>query len=329
MRKAVATILTFALLLVVSVPAYAAPLEQEDPFLPTETGNEEWSEWKLVGTFTENEFDMYLALQGMSEEQLAEAGYEESDILELKNTSIEELLYQRAQMPQSELQSLGYSAEQIPVLKEYDGGPIAQNSQLREASADLTGYLYVQSSGRTAMSVMFNWTWSSPPLFSGTGITDAVGCAFAGTNFQNLPCTLTADKTRIFGRIAYYRDIDGIEFDHYESLDIQYPNINQFVKAEFRMGSSDLDTGDVLWAKSGSFTVTVREEVSLNNLYSAVFSLGYGHTIVEITPSISVSVGAGGISGGIGLSFGFGTTAMFYKHLRLQYDGTTEIFNGM
>lgn len=118
---------------------------------------------------------MYLALQGMSEEQLAEAGYKESDILELKNTSIEELLYQRAQMPQSNLQSLGYSAEQISVLKEYDGGPISQNSQLQEASADLTGYLYVQSSGRTAMSIMFNWTWSSPPIFSGTGITDSVG----------------------------------------------------------------------------------------------------------------------------------------------------------
>ena len=94
-------LLVFASLMVLSVPAYATPLEQEDPFLPTETGNEEWSEWKLVGTFTENEFDMYLALQGMSEEQLAEAGYEESDILELKNTSIEELLYQRAQMLQS------------------------------------------------------------------------------------------------------------------------------------------------------------------------------------------------------------------------------------
>ena len=136
---------------------------------------------------------MYLALQGMSEEQLAEAGYEESDILELKNTSIEELLYQRAQMPQSELQSLGYSAEQISVLKEYDGGPISQNSQLQEASADLTGYLYVQSSGRTAMSIMFNWTWNSPPIFSGYGITDSVGCSFVGTNFQNAICSLRVD----------------------------------------------------------------------------------------------------------------------------------------
>ena len=167
------------------------------------------------------------------------------------------------------------------------------------------------------MSVMFNWTWSSPPIFSGTGITDSVACSFVGTNFQNAVCSLRVDETRTSCRIAYYKDAAGIEFDHYESCGIndEDKDPDEFIRYQFQMGSLDSDTGAVPWAKSGSLTVTVREAVSVNNLYSTMFSIGYGHTVIEVEPSISVGVGIGGFSAGLGLSFGVGTESMFYKHL--------------
>lgn len=84
-----------------------------------------------VGSFVKSEYDMYVELQNTPVEALLDSGYSQNTIDEIKNTSIEEALYERAQLTEDELRNMGYSPEKIKRLKEYDGSPLSENPQLR------------------------------------------------------------------------------------------------------------------------------------------------------------------------------------------------------
>lgn len=275
-----------------------------------------------AGTFVKSEYDMYVELQNTPVKALLDSGYSQNTINEIRNTSIEKALYERAQLPEDELRDMGYSQEKIELLKEYDGSPLSENPQMRGVFANLTGSMFVQWFTKTYMQVGFSWEWDTQPFLSGSIFTDIVTCGFAGTNDDNGLDIMTFVELNSHCTISYYSIDTLIGRETYE---ISVQNPHQHVEVKFPMSKVFGNHGG--YAKKGSLTIRVKEENTVGKLYSCAFAFGYGHTGVVIAPSISVSAGSG-FSGGVGLSFGFNTENMFYKTMILRHDGKYEIFNG-
>lgn len=329
MKKVLSVILAIACCFSLATTAFASDLDEVEPIASgTIAASDIGDEGVEIGSFVANEYDMYLELQNTPSSVLLKSGYDYEDVEEIKSTSVEEILYQRGQMTESELRNMGYSQETIELLKAYDGSPIEDNPQLYGTFADLNGDLKVINYGTSKMAVKFNWSWSNSPLLSGTAITDVVTCGFAGTNNNNLPCTMTFDKDNSKCRINYYQgDYGYFTYIGYKDKDISVKNAHQHVEVKFKMSEPFSNGKKIGWAQNGYMIIGIKEERTVNQLYSGTFAFGYGHTVVTISPSISVSVGSG-FSGGVGLSFGTGTENMFYKTAVVNRYGKYDIFNG-
>lgn len=318
MKKRILSLVLAVVMLVCMMPSAAAAVKTGA------IGSEVVSDGgQVIGSFVKSEYDVYCELQNTPTEILLKDGYSEETVKAVKETTVEELLYQRAQLSVNELKNLGYTQEAINVLKEYDGGPLSENPQLKGVFADLTGYFSIISFDGTQMKVCFTWEWSNSPLLDGEFITDMVACGFSGTNESNLPCTMTLKQNDSSCKVYYY-----LGKNHYDtvSYDISVKDVHQFVQVQFPI-SVEVMKDERAWAKQGTLLISIKEEKQINQLYSSTFSFGYGHTVLTITPSISVSVGSK-FTGGVGLSFGFGTESMFYKTLILKNNGEYEIYNG-
>ena len=329
MKKGISVVLAFVCCLLLILPTAAYAVDAEEPITFMLEENVDTTEDGIsIGTFVTNEYDMYLEMQNTPTALLLENGYEPEEITELKSTSVEEILYERGQMSEKALIGMGYSQETIKLLKEYDGSPIEDNPQLYALFADLTGTLNAVRYGTNKMAVQFDWEWSRSPMLAGTLITDIVSCGFAATNEDGVFCSVTYDRDTSKCRVYYYvGDGDSASLVNSKTIDISAKNIHQNVEAKIPMSQTFSDSA-MGWAKSGYLTVGIKEEKTLNRLYSGTFAFGYGHKTGTATPSISVSVGSGGISGGVGLSFGTGTANMFYKTMNLRATGRVDIFDG-
>lgn len=94
-----------------SAMAYNAPIQSGTVDMDSMQLNEAIP----VYSFETNEYDMYTNLQSLSESTLLASGYSEDEVAAIKNTTIEDLLYQRAQLSSDDLQMMGYSEDEIPV----------------------------------------------------------------------------------------------------------------------------------------------------------------------------------------------------------------------
>ena len=324
MRKPLSIIMAIVCFMFLLLPGYA-----ENQPGPIASGTIEHADGNgiPVGSFVKSEYDMYMELQNAPVEALLDSGYSQNTINEIKSTSIEEALYERAQLPEDELRNMGYSQEKIKLLKEYDGSPLSENPQMREVFPNLTGSFYVAYSEKTFMEVSFMWYWDGKPFLSGSVFTDIVACGFAGTSdFNNLPCRVTLDTNNSFCLISYYSDSGTFRGNVVGEISVQNPH--QHIEVKFPM-SKVFNKVDAGWAQKGTLRVRIKEENSVGKLYSCTFAFGCGHTGVGVVvaPSISVSTGSG-FNGGVGLSFGLNTKNMFYKTMVLRSNGTHEIFEG-
>ncbi len=77
-----------------------------------------------------NEYEMLL--------QTREAQQRENTLFRSAGADYAELAYlERAALPEETLRDMGYSQEQISILKAYDGGPLEEHPELRAASSNL------------------------------------------------------------------------------------------------------------------------------------------------------------------------------------------------
>lgn len=284
---------------------------------------------KQATTFSRNEYDMYLELQAASVQTLEEVGYTAQEIEEIKTTSAEELLYERAQLSANELYNLGYSEEDVAILKAYDGSPLSQNPQLRGVLATFEGVMDVVYYSSHEMYVMFEWEWSNSPLLIDG--SDMVACGFGGTNINNGPSTLIVNQSETYCSVSYYQGYSNTTYVGMDFVNVYYPNINGTAKADFEMAKSFTVGSEVLtgWAQKGTFMICVEEDVQVNELYSAKFAFGYGHTTVTMSSAdITVSISGSGPSLDIGLTFESGTECMYYNTLRVDKYGNKEEFAG-
>lgn len=300
-KKILSVLLTVAMILSMCVSAAAEEVGQDE----------------VVSTFTTNEYDIMEDLKQLSVDSLKKSGYSEEAIDEIKSFSFEKALLERAQLSEKELYSLGYNADEIAILKSYNGDSLEKNPQAKGLLAQLSGNISRVSYSTNKMSAKFSWEWDKAPVMSGAAIKDIVTCGFAATNDASMSCVVRIDTTSCV--IDYYDGISKVG-TKYPSVTIKNPQGHVEVKFNMREYFS-LES----WAKKGTLTIGVKEETTVNRLASVAFAFGYGHTKVVINPAISVTFGG---SFGVGLTFGPATFQEFYKTMILRSNGSYNTYNG-
>lgn len=261
---------------------------------------------EVIDSFVSNEYDYVMKLKQTPDAKLKKMGYTTEEIVTIKEFSFEEAFLERAQLTEIELYGLGYNADQITLLKAYDGSSLEDNLQMRGLIAKVTGNITRGSyTPNKSLETKFNWEWNTAPLLSGSQITEIVTCGFAGIKSDN-------------GFAAVYSNSSSCKIDYYGTdaagvtriIGNKSHTVNSTsngVEVKFRINEGfGYSTG---WAKKGTFTVRVREVYQINDLKAATFAYGYGHSSITASPSISISIS--GVS--VGLNFGKNVNPEFYE----------------
>lgn len=239
-----------------------------------------------------NEFEYIEELQSYSKEELMDEGMPAEEAEEILAFDYKEALYERAQLPAEKLAALGYTEEQIQILKDFAAQPDG-DYDLAAASPTLNGRLMLLDGGSTFRTVRYAWSWSSMPFMS---LTEYVGVRWQGVNssgstvdMTNSPNTSSATTNRV-GSVTYY-DVNSGEQSGTYSLSLTYDAVEKRLTTNFPMAKSV--GGSTLWAKSGDITCRIQTDgvaVSYAN-----FQATYGHQVSNGTISISTG-GAFGIA---------------------------------
>lgn len=299
-RKFLSLLSTAIIILSICSPAAAVETKQE----------------KMSSSFEINEYALIKNLKQTPVELLKNKGYSEKEIEKVTAFSFEDALLKRAQLPESELYEIGYNAEQVYLLKSYDGGSLENNPQMEKAFFRLTGKITPVKVSKNSMSVKFEWEWENAPVFSHPifGITDVVSCSIFATDDDGMSCAAYVND--ISCRIEYYqRNGSFIETEYFP---VTETNERGDKELKFKMGK--FFGAKAGWAKKGMMTASAKEVVDVNRLYSITFGFKYGHTILLGEPTL-------GILPIPVVSPNRRTEELLNKFMSLRYDGTFDTYN--
>ena len=230
-------------------------------------------------TFTISEYEMYQQIQELSEEELAAAGYSAEQIDQMKNVSLEDVFLERSELSEEELAAYGYDDEQISLIKAYDGSPISEDSPMMAAISGLTCTLS-GSVGSSTATVQLKWEWSSRPAYEYSDLAALVWKAVDSNGYT------IGTQTSVAASAVVYRSTSTGNLVKSASVTPIYDDVDNGAYIEFDMYSTSY--GSNAWAKSGTLGVTVSPQGS-QSIYKISAKGYYGHSIVEVEWSISVS----------------------------------------
>lgn len=262
---------------------------------------------RLLAEQTTNEYDMYVEMK------------DSINGLNLHGQTIEEILLERASLPAESLaDEYGYSAEQISLLKEYDGSPIEDNPQLRGVFANMDGRLLLQNQDDDSVCVKFEWEWDGRPMLTGYAVTDVVTCAWIGVDSNNKAHALRLVEDESKCKVYYYSRED-FSYKYSDTVEIDDTNPDKRADARIQVGSKDVNYLDS-FVMAGEMEITLEEPVTVNDLQYCTLVFGYGHTVLTFDASFSVDVS------GISLSIAptLGTEAMFNGSISIWSDGSID-----
>ena len=278
-------------------------------------------------TTVTNEYEMILQAREAQEAQQREGNI-------FKNSSFNddgaELAYlERAALPEETLESMGYSPEQIAILKAYDGGPLEEHPELLAASSNLTITANKSTMGRTSASATFTWSWDIFPVIY---LTDGVAFQWRGTATTGSPLDINIDETPSLSyvKVDYYKA--GLNTYHdTETQDLHHVDAKTHGQADIPMSMIIDNAGTTVYAKSGIARIYVDIVDDTTGLLQEVtFSFAYAHTSVSLGASVSVSFdfASGPSSVGISIAPTFATKASIvgYQGIAINYNGNVTKF---
>ena len=247
-------------------------------------------------TYCINEYEMYNAMISQSDQELIDSGMNADEVEELRETTFEEMLLERASLPESELSGMGYTSEEISLLKEYDGKKLTAGSAVLLALADCTGeiYCYTSQTSSTSFKFRYSWEWDKLPI---SHYKDMVA-----VNWQALSSSGTiigVSATSKVCKVWYYSVQTGARktaFD--ESLSMSTPSSFSGCSRSFNLTKAVPEQSDgtiSVYAKEGHAICTVVPDGSTGINKLKVYG-AYGHAILTASISISYSGGDFGFS---------------------------------
>ncbi|MCF0137952.1 MAG: hypothetical protein HUJ66_06290 [Oscillospiraceae bacterium] len=233
-------------------------------------------------TVQENEYDMIVAIRKMTPEEREKMNLSNGSDKYLSDEVEKEYLY-RASLPYDVLKNeYCYSDEAIRILREYNGEPIEEYPALRAVAATLTTTVGILVYGQSRMGVLYNWSWSSMPSFSGT---DCVAAAWQGTYTDGLTNNAALDTSMSFVQLRYFSG----STEYPTTLSITSSDSNNLYNNCYKNATfSKTINGLRCWLKSGSMFLYVDLANASGPKFAEVaFHFCYGHQVLSGTPSVS------------------------------------------
>lgn len=236
-----------------------------------------------------SEYDYIEALQNSSTEDLQEVGITCEDV-----TDIVEEFYKsldlRAALPNSKLEGLGYTPEEIEILRNYGRGARLSSIDFRAITGTCTGRITKNSFSTRNVQFTYSWEWDKCPIMT---LTDSAAVRWLAYDVQSY--TINVNKTSATATIDYYY---GNSFSYSDAASFE-PNLDfNSVNAQFPMIQTKYLPNIVAeidyYAKAGRVTVSVELPYGTSNSIHNIKVAGlYGHTTLGIgAPSLGVSIPA-------------------------------------
>lgn len=295
-KKLVSLALTAVMVMGMSVTSFAAETETEIP----------------AYSVTVNEYDIYVQTRCATQAQLARSGMDSDSIDVIKSNAIETKLSELSNKSEKELSQLGYTSEQIDLLQNYNGERIETNTELRGIFADMTCNFYKYSASTSSLAVKVIWNWSNVPVLAGVAIKDIIGIRWQGTNSSGQPLNLALNTNGSSCKISYYSRSGSYKSRSSVSISTDDPYGHAYAKIPMSAGTGDA-VGDY-YAKKGTLILKV-DRTGSNSIKEGAFVFGYGHTIVSVSPSLSLPAS-------FGIGFSAGVETMCEEAIRMNNSGT-------
>lgn len=294
LKKIFCMILSIAMIVGSSIPALAA-----EPDVP-------------AYSVTISEYDVYVSTRTATKEQLARSNVNSQTVAVIKSDAIENELMRLSKLSTEDLSQLGYNAGQITLLHNYSGERIETNPSLRGIFADMTCDFYKSSASTSSLAVKVVWEWTNVPLLAGVAIKDIIGIRWQGTNTSGQPLNLALNTSGSSCKISYYSRSGSYKSQSSVSISTDDPYGHAYAKIPMSAGTGDAD-GDY-YAKKGTL-ITKVDRTGTNSIKEAAFVFGYGHTIISVSPSLSLPAS-------FGIGFSNGVETMCEEAIRMNSSGT-------
>lgn len=250
-------------------------------------------------TYTINELDYFLMLRNTSDEDLLKNGLTVEQIEYIRQFDLVEEIQNRSELSNSQLKNMGYSASDILDIKE-----ITQIENLTEEQvinslsfATLSLTLNKPTTSTSFYNFTFSFVWSKCPIFIQQDLIAAVWAA-TGSNGSPVNIAINKSKSYLVTTSATTGGAPAIPNERY-SWGIHHEYNSAFLK--FSMGYN-LGNGMSYWTKSGNGQLRL-DAVIPGTIYEVYIKLGYGHSVLTGTPSVTFT----GLGPEIGFTFGFTT----------------------
>ena len=240
---------------------------------------------------TYNEYDMIIQARAKAQSE-AHTASEESGDNGYQNA--EQAYLERAALPVQTLKDMGYTQEQIDILKAYDGGPLEEHPELAAASSALTITSSKLVMSKTRAGAQFKWSWSSFPVYHGK---DAIAVAWIGTSKEGLTLNANLDTSNSITVVEYYIGAANV-VNSTEKPELKTPGTSKkyfSCDVPLTIGASN---GSVAYARSGyvkAYANTVAGTTGEFQEFDFVFE--YAHSSYTLNLDWSFAVDSnGGIS---------------------------------
>ena len=224
------------------------------------------------------------------------------------NSTIEETILERANLPEETLYKLGYTDHQIKILKEYDGSPIEDNPQLRSAAGAIGSDFHLVKRSSKGMTVLLNWRWKTLPFTP--GLSDNFGCGWynissSGTRYGEYNSKTWPNNFMVVhpltGNNIYLREYNaGEQYNRVYKMPTYW---NSDAKASYGV-------------KSGRVMTSIVS--STNSVKELAFLYNYAESYINGV-DIGLSFSGHGVSGSFSLKYGY--RLIMNRHLALGQTG--------
>ena len=232
-----------------------------------------------------NEYEQVKELQAKSDKELSKLGLNETEIQELKSFSYEEALLERSKLSTEELIDLGYTSEQILILRNYNGEKFSSTRPMAQVVPKPKGNVsYLKN--QNGIRVRYSWEWNVAPV---NYFTDIVGVRsqLNNTGSQAVSSEIKGYK---YG-VAYYSKSKGTGVTKTAktlSVTTEANLQNPTISAKF--SSCIGTTTEKIYPYTGYIEMDIGP-VTPVTVKSAQGCGGYGHAVVSVSPSVSLGTG--------------------------------------
>lgn len=242
-----------------------------------------------------SDLECYFELISKTDNELSQLGLSDEEINELRKISVEEYFLELQKLDIEALQLMGYTSNQIGLIKSYRGQPITPNSPMMAASANLSGYMtYISTPSAYSIRFKYRWVWNGCPISAYTNMmcVSWIGVAPSGTVISvtpsNISCT-TSYYSTTSGAFKYSSSQSTVTASGFNG---KYSSFNL---KEVYDDPSDNTTW--VYSKNGQITITLTSDgTSTLSLIKVGGAYAYKHMSCTITISCDTANNSVGIS---------------------------------